>query len=143
LEEVARRLQALPDKVERKVLAQAVEKSGQPMKAAAKQKAPRGMPRRHPKSTPLHRAIVFKKRKAKRGLVWFELGIDYTKNRVGHLVEFGHRLVRNGKQYGVVLAKPFIRPAYDETKEKCAKDMEHLIAAGVEREAEKLGRGGH
>jgi len=140
MERTMANLRKLPDKVERQVLAQAIEKGGRPMKEAAQKRAPKGMPRRHPKGTPLNRAIVFIKTQAKRGLVEFKLGVDYTRNRVAHLVEFGHRLTRKGKQYGSVRAHPFIRPAYDETKQVVVKNMERLIADGVEREAGKLGR---
>ena len=142
LEEVERRLRKLPANVERRVLKEALLDGGKPMLAEAQRRAPVGMPRRHPKSTPLRDALTLGLHKTAKGLVWVRLGVDYTKNRVAHLVEFGHRLVRGSKTYGEVRPHPFIRPSYDATKREVVQGIERNIVVGVEREAGKLGRGG-
>jgi hypothetical protein len=63
------------------------------------------------------------------------VGPEYSGNGTGggnhgHLVEFGHRLVRAGKLIGHVAAKPFLRPAALATKaEQEAIIVRHLQEA--------------
>lgn len=143
MEEVERRLRKLPANVERRVLKEALLDGGEPMLSEAKRRAPVGMPRRHPGSVRLRDALMLGLHKTAKGLVWVRLGVDYTKNSVAHLVEFGHRLVRGKQAHGEVRPHPFIRPSYDATKREVVHNIERNIVVGVEREAGKLGRGGH
>ena len=145
LDDVARALAKLPYNTEKKVLAKAMIDSHQPMLKEAIRRAPRGMPRRHPNSTPLHQALVIKLWRTVRGLVWVKLGVDYTKNRVGHLVEWGHVKWRGGSRRkgmghggGRVAGTRFMTKSYDATKQDTVKDAERWIALGIELEAAKL-----
>lgn len=49
------------------------------------------------------------KRGKNKGRVMIAVPAHYAK-----LVEYGHRIVRNGKVIGTVAPKPFLRPAWDE-----------------------------
>lgn len=72
----------------------------------------------------------------------FVVGPEYAKakglkgesDRVnyGHLVELGHKLVRNGNAYGIVKEHPFLRPAADGSKQEVldliVKAMDQALA---------------
>jgi len=51
----------------------------------------------------------------------------------GTFLEFGTEHIR---------AQPFLRPAFDEKKGEAARKIEERLIKGIEREAEKLRRGG-
>ena len=63
------------------------------------------------------------------------VGPQYPAGAHGHLIEFGHRMVIHGQVLGWVEAKPFMRPAADETKsEQEAKIKQELQAAAKRAE---------
>lgn len=62
----------------------------------------------------------------------------------GHLVEFGHKLVRAGVTYGHVAARPFMRPAWDaeggdKALARLAKELGPRIIKHADRIAKKHG----
>lgn len=59
-------------------------------------------------------------RTKKRGRSAKSVLVGSKKTPYAHLVENGHALVRKGKVYGHVPARPFLRPAFDTQKEAAA-----------------------
>jgi len=48
-------------------------------------------------------------------------------------VEVGHRIVRAGRVLGHVPPHPFMRPAFDATKERLAQTIGRELGAGIDR----------
>jgi hypothetical protein len=69
--------------------------------------------------------------------VRYKVGPDYTRNRVGHLVEFGHKIVRKGRVVGQVEGSGFATKAYEATKGQALEAMRYRIRQTVEREASR------
>ena len=46
-------------------------------------------------------------------------------------LELGHKLIRNGRTYGKVEAKPFLRPAADESKSAVAEIMTSAMDGAI------------
>jgi HK97 gp10 family phage protein len=47
----------------------------------------------------------------------------------GHLIEFGHRIVtRKGKTVGKTNPKPFMRPAFEQTKERIQDNIGKILS---------------
>ena len=69
-------------------------------------------------------------------------GFKSPHHRLAHLFEFGTgpRFQKNGRYTGQMTATPFVRPAIDRGKGDAERKVRERIAAGVEREAAKLGK---
>lgn len=103
-------------------LTNALRKSGRVVQKKAKALCPPpGYPRDKPDRKPLRETIGVVTRNYPTAVVVY-VGPQYPAGAHGHLVEFGHWLVRKSKKTGQkkiikwVNAKPFMRPAADETK---------------------------
>ena len=59
-------------------------------------------------------------------------GPYYPAGAHGHLVEFGHRLVTHGKDRGYVAGRPFMRPAFEETKAEQLAAMQRVITRALQ-----------
>lgn len=94
-----------------KALKAAVKSSVSPVRERAMALCPKG-PRRsgkHLRDTIV--AVVRDYGEVQVGLV----GPSYPAGAHGHLVEFGHAVVRNGKTVGRAAPRPFLRPAVEQT----------------------------
>ncbi len=128
-----RKLDALPNKLAKKVMRQALREGARPVLASAKANAP-VLTGRMKKSLKLR---AMKARRGNFGVVIMtgtreQLGIDpKDKSYYPFAVEFGF------KRHNVP-AHPFIRPALDDNREKSTRIIARLIGAGVLREAKAL-----
>lgn len=71
-------------------------------------------------------------------------GFRSPHHRLAHLIEFGTRpriQKKTGRYTGVMPAKPFVRPAVDQSKDTAERKVRDAIGRGVEREATRLGAG--
>lgn len=100
----------------------ALRKGGRVVAKKAKSLCPPpGYPRDKPDRKPLRETIGVVTRNYHNAIVVY-VGPQYPAGAHGHLIEFGHWLVRKNKKTGEkkiikwVNAKPFMRPAADETK---------------------------
>ena len=73
--------------------------------------------------------LVYKPRRQRKGIFY------------GHLVEFGHRIVRGGQQRGSVPARPFLKPALDSGGTVAvaifARELQERIARQLKKNAKK------
>lgn len=156
--ELQNQLSTLPSKVRDKILVRAITKSANIVKQAAITKAPMG------KSKHLYRQWsksekTWKEQSLPHGLLkrsfsvkidktnpWYTEANPYVKKGrkaawYGHMVEFGHRIVfvvgRNKKKIvrGTYPARPFLRPAFEETREQVIAEFKNEIAKNIERVA--------
>lgn len=127
--ELARKLQALPEKLERKVIRQAIRKGGQPILRTAKANANR-------LTGAMAKSIKLRAMKRKRGRIGvriqtgtrLELGIGADdRHYYPAIVEFGDGGVRPPFR--------FMRRALDSNKNASMTTMRDEIARGIEREA--------
>jgi HK97 gp10 family phage protein len=138
--ELERTFRTLGERVQRKVTRQAVNAAATPVVKAAKAKAPQ-------ESGTLKKSLGKKVRTYKQtGTVTAIVGprTDVEGEHDGkvrkpkfyaHLVEGGH-IDESGNH---VPAKPFLRPAFDETQGQALGVMADKLAAGVVKEAKKAG----
>lgn len=141
LAEIERRLKALPEKLRRRAIRKALKDGSELIREDAERRAPRRMLQHgweafvgdddteSLKNNITSRVSVTQKRASAR------VGIDYSKIRYGHLVEFGHRIVINGKDTGRMSKKrPFMRPAYDSQGDNAVNVIVEQLAKAVEDE---------
>jgi len=156
--ELLRLFKELPGKVERKVLRQALRAGAKPIRAAAGYRAPQdtGFGHAHIK--------VLAAKKMKRGMVgivvttgeggsaenqgkafymsFIEHGwmkAPWIRLHNGRFVSFGKTAASSeGMTYTYMPPRPFMRPAYEATKDEAAKIVETQLREGVEREAAAL-----
>lgn len=115
-----------------KALLSAVRASLKAPLAKAKQLVPKGRARTGKKAGKKHLAetIVVVTRdygETKVGLV----GPSYPAGAHGHLVEFGHDVVRDGKTVGRAPPYPFLRPAAEQTRSEQTSAFEESLAKSV------------
>lgn len=124
LEELERTLRELPDKVEKKVVSQALRKGLKPIQKEAKNLAP-------VLSGQLKKAIKIRAGKRKKGQVSVNviIGDKDFQNFYPKFIEYGTSKLP---------ANPFMRTAYANKKAEAIGIIEIEIAAGIEREAAKL-----
>ena len=127
LDELDRAVKKLPQRLQRRVLNTALRASGRVIQKRAKSLAP-------VKSGVLRRSIVVRTGKARKGSA--TVFVTTTKGKgekndawYAHLVEFGTKLVR---------ARPFLRPAFDETQKEQLDAIGQTLAAGIIKETAKL-----
>lgn len=144
LDEISKRLEALPEKLRRKELKSALTEGAELVRSAAAAKAhrnPKGPT--HPKAGHLADAIIMKvvigrteDRAGVEGVdAYARVGVDYKKVKHGHLVEFGTKPHRVGKrQHPGSRKQPFMRPAFDEKGDEALNTMLTKLAKAVEVE---------
>ena len=108
-------LEALPGKLGTKKVGEILRKAEKPLIAAAKARAPKG-------NGDLIKSIGGI---AGRG--------GENKGYAGHLVEYGTgpRTQKDGTSTGSMPAQPYMRPAYEETKEQIAQIIQDEVAAVI------------
>lgn len=124
--EIDKVLRELPNQLQHKILSEAHAESARPLVDRAASKAPE-------KTGNLSRSIGVKKfnvqKAAQVGLIQVgPLRGGMRKGYHGHLIEYGHKIVtRSGQTRGFVKGKPFMQPAFNETKDM----VERNIAANI------------
>jgi HK97 gp10 family phage protein len=64
-----------------------------------------------------------------------KVGLDYTKTRHGHLLEFGTKPHKIGKrQHPGSKARPFMRPSFDSRGDAAVDEITTQLAKAVEKE---------
>lgn len=125
-DEIDKLLKQLPSQLQHKILSEAHAEAARPLVDRAQSKAPE-------KTGNLSRSIGVKKfnvqKVAQIGLVQVgPLRGGGRKGYHGHLIEYGHAIVtRSGQLKGFVKERPFMGPAYNETKDI----VERNIAANI------------
>jgi HK97 gp10 family phage protein len=113
----------------------AIKKAAAPMKAAAK---------RLTTSKRVARDLVVRS-KTELGIVSVRIGGKRLSDGIKllHLLEFGHRLVKGSKKkgnqkiIGFVAARPFLRPAYYQTREESKAIYRREIWADIQRQVRR------
>lgn len=124
LKELDNRLKNLPFKVQKKVLNAAVRSGATIIKKEAKQRVPvrSGFLKKN--------ILVRKKKKQPIDKPIYQVGCS-NKAWYGRIIEFGSRMVA---------ARPWLRPAFDVSKQKVLDQIRKKLKIGIEREAAKLAR---
>lgn len=84
-------------------------------------------------------------RKAKSGNLYALVGPGKFTAHIARFVEYGHRIVRGGrlrkggKHVGDVPAHPFIRTAYEATRDEVATTIATTLATEIEKASQKKG----
>lgn len=138
LDEIEKRLQALPEKLRRRSLKKILQDNLDTVTEEARILAPRrlsaGWEAFVERGEHLRDAIVNKvsvTAKKAGGMV----GLDYKKVRHGHLLEFGTKPHMIGKiKHPGSKARPFMRPALDNKGDAVLDDMTTKLAKAVEEE---------
>lgn len=131
------------DKEIRNALGATLLQAGEPMAKAARSRAPRKTGRM---SETIDISLKLSRRQSKGTKPW---NPDEANAYVGAkpigpslLLEFGtsRRHWKNGKSTGSVAAKPFMRPAFEETKNGVLQNIGILIWGQVEKAAKRIAR---
>lgn len=125
-----REVEKLPDRMKRNELLKVLRRSSKPTIQAAKRNI-------HSRSNRLGKSIgniTGKNREYPNVMVGPRVK-GKNEGFHGHLVEFGH-----GGPHPAP-ANPFMRPAYDETKNRVSDDLAKKISAYLEKQANKLSHG--
>lgn len=130
-EELSRQLDRIDDRLTGRVKMQAVQAAGEVVAARAKALCPRGDPGHEPDKKPLRDTIGVELRDyGERALA--VVGPEWDAGAHGHLVEYGHAIVTRGKNTGLRAApKPFMRPAYEETKDEQQAAMQAVVNQAI------------
>lgn len=140
LDEIERRLQALPDKIRRKHVRKALQDGSELVRAeaaglVARRKIAHGWegfverPGAHLKDFIVTKVTVTGVNATAR------VGLDYKKVHHGHLVEFGTRPHKVGKrQHPGARKQPFMRPAFDSKGDAAVETITTQLAQAVEKE---------
>lgn len=105
------------------------------------QNAPRPSKRRHPDVGRLADNIIKTIMYYGTGKAIVGIMPDYRESRVGHLVEFGHKMVRGSHVFGEVPDHPFFRPGFDATKDIAIQVIRGSLRKSIDRETRKLNKG--
>ena len=139
---IGTKLDRMASRAEKSGNAAAIGKAATPMLAAAKQKSP---------SKRVAKSLVKRVKRQSDGIVVGKIAAKKKSLGIGllHLLEFGHNLVKGSKKsgnrkiIGFVPAKPFLRPAYyqtrDESKEIYKREIWADIQKHVRKERDKAG----
>lgn len=160
LDEIEKRLQALPEKIRRKYIRTALKEGSDLILEEARSKVKRSQVMRHPKAGHLADAIV-SRISVGMNSASARVGVDYKKVSTGHLVEFGtkphqvglkvksgprkgqRRIIRFSdgtfrfaisEQHPGARKQPFMRPAYDAKGDEALNIMLTMLAQAVEKE---------
>lgn len=155
LDEIEKRLQALPEKLRRKHIRKALKDGSEIVRAEAEQRVSRIVRKRPIKDD----FLLFLRgpdvigRRLKDNVISTvtvgakgasaRVGLDYKKVHHGHLVEFGtrpHKITIKLRGRKITLnhpgsaAQPFMRPAFDNKGDESVDTMIAQLAAAVEKE---------
>lgn len=129
-----------------KLKKEALNEGAEIIRREIEHKAPTG-PRGKPDQYRLKRNII-KDFEHKAGEITARAGPDYRKTAVGHLVEYGHRIVTGSRKKGTlkdtgkrVPAHPFMRPAYKTRKDESANRIGEVLWEGIKWKILQLRRG--
>lgn len=137
-QELQKELEGLDRKLKRKVLGKSVRAGSNVVKKDARAHAPKrvktweGTKYPNPSGTLKRGVIVRRATRQPRYIVRDLIGFD-AKAWYGHLVERGHKLVRNKKVIGHVAAKPFLRPAFDNNQDKIISEMSKVFRTELDK----------
>lgn len=144
-EELEKALRALPEAVEKKILADSLRAGAKPIHAAAVEKCPVYHGPSRPDVTPgqLKKSIKIKTSRRKgRVRVMVQTGEGDFKGDefYGAFVEFGHKIGarpsgrgKHSDSRSAVEPHPFLRPAFDEKKDAAATIIADKIREGIYR----------
>lgn len=112
---------------------EAAQAAGEVVVVRARQLCPVGDPSHQPDKKPLRDTIACEIRDYDQRTLAV-IGPQYPAGAHGHLVEYGHEEVvwgnRTGRRVG---PRPFMRPAFDETKQEQQAAMEKVVAAKLKQ----------
>lgn len=130
-DELQRALDRIDDRLTGKVKREALQAAARVVASKARELCPEGDYAHNPGAIALHETIDFRlKDYGQRGLAI--IGPVYPAGAHGHLVEYGHAEVLWGKATGRRVApKPFLRPAFDTTKDEQHATMERVVARNM------------
>lgn len=129
-EELARSLDRIDSTLRGRVIGDAVKAAAEIVATRARELSPVGDTSDKPDLKPLRDTIEIRVRDyGQRALAVTGPGLPAGAH--GHNVEHGHAIVRNGKTVGRARPKPFLRPAFDETKGAQQAAMEGVIARTI------------
>jgi HK97 gp10 family phage protein len=141
LDEIARRLEQLPEKLRRKHIREGLRAGSEVVRAEAARLAPRRKPGRgwegfvERDDGPTLRDSITSKVSVTANGASARVGVDYKKVKHGHLVEFGTKPHRVGKRrHPGAKKQPFMRPAFDNTADESVGIITTRWAKGVEEE---------
>jgi len=133
---IKRAFAELPDKVAKKVVRQEMRKSLKPVAARVKSLAPK-------RSGSLARAIKLRaKKRRKRGQIALTVVVDYPSTpaklnkKTGQPIYYPFAVEYGAPKRGR-LPNPFVKRAFDETKDQARDDCVRGITAGIDREVAK------
>lgn len=133
--ELDKELAKLPLKIQKKTLAKVVREGAKVIQKDARRKAPKRTEGwgsvvkgkwSHPPGTGRRGIVVRKKKEANKSLLTMSVTLS-PKAFYMQWVEFGHKLVRNGRTIGHIAAKPFLRPAFDNNKSRVLAKMKAIF----------------
>lgn len=130
LAEIDNLLRQLPIHIQHKLLSETHAEAAQPLVQRAASKAPE-------KTGNLSKSIGVKKfnvtRASQLGLVQVgPLRGGGRKGYHGHLIEYGHRIVtKRGRALGFVEERPFMAPAYNETKDMVERNIATILGKKI------------
>lgn len=132
LDELEKKLNELPIRIRNRGLRQALNAGTDIIQTEAMRLAPKGSPEAGWESfvgSEFKLADNISKRvSVSKTRSWGRVGIDWTKIRYGHLVEFGHRIVLKRRDTGRRSKKiPFMRPAYDSKGDQAVDKMANIL----------------
>lgn len=128
-DELAKSLDRVDDRLTGRAKMDAVKAAGEVVAATAKALCPRGEPADKPDLKPLAETIAVEVRDyGERALA--VIGPQLPAGAHGHNVEHGHEIVAHGKRTGRrAQPKPFVRPAFDGTREQQTAAMQGVVDA--------------
>jgi len=134
LDEINRKLQALPEKLRRKHVRKSLLSAANIVRDEARRKAKKAPVPTRPDLGHMADHIETK--------VWVTLrkanstvGVDWPGRSYGHLLEFGHKLPGGGE----TKRQPFMRPAFDSKSDTALNKLVTDLRDAVEKEASNGG----
>lgn len=136
MKEIQRKLRKMESRLRKRIVRRSLRRGIKPIREAAKAKAPRGT--RAKESKPLHKTIVTRSQRRRRGRDEISVKVTHTQDGAhAHLVEHGTgpRYMPDGKYVGEMPAQPYMRPAYDANKAKAQRIVRDELKKAIETEA--------
>lgn len=123
--ELRRDLRRLGAEIGPQVLGDAIEAGAEVVMQAIQARAPIG------KTGNLRAGWRIRKRRVTRGVI--RSGVQRTRGAAHAIpVEFGHRVVRNGRVVGHAPAHPFIRPAFEAARGAVEQTIDTALRRGID-----------
>ena len=136
-------LNALPDRVYRKIVRQSIGRATTPMKKAMKREAKKRRSTTRTSGQHLFQTLKTRIRTYKaNSTILAVVGPKHPEGAHGHLVEWGHRIVAHGGQSsgGRTRAFNWMLTAYNATKGQSLAILQRELVSKVETSAAELGR---